>query len=142
MLVFGDYVFIPFAFCIQCHYLLNYLDFTNQMAPILIIILYFIGFYIFRTANSQKNQYKTDPSKMIWGSAPKTVGGKLLVSGFWSYGRHMNYTGDLIMSVAYCLPCGLQLGGYFYAIYLHILLVHRAYRDDTKCRKKYGQLWD
>jgi hypothetical protein len=54
----------------------------------------------------------------------------------------MNYTGDLIMSVAYCLPCGLQLGGYFYAIYLHILLTHRAYRDDTKCREKYGQMWN
>jgi protein-S-isoprenylcysteine O-methyltransferase Ste14 len=53
----------------------------------------------------------------------------------------MNYTGDLIMAVAYCLPCGLQLGGYFYAFYLFTLLLHRAYRDDTKCRQKYGQLW-
>lgn len=142
MLVFGDYVFIPFAFCVQCHYLLNYPDFTSPFVPILILILYFIGFYIFRTANSQKNQYKTNPTLPIWGKAPQTIDNKLLVSGFWGYGRHMNYTGDLIMSVAYCLPCGLQLGGYFYAIYLHILLTHRAYRDDTKCREKYGQMWN
>ena len=53
----------------------------------------------------------------------------------------MNYTGDLIMAIAYCLPCGLQLGGYFYAIYLFILLPHRAYRDDTKCKQKYEDLW-
>jgi hypothetical protein len=53
----------------------------------------------------------------------------------------MNYTGDLIMAVAYCLPCGSQIGGYTYAIYLTILLTHRAYRDDTKCRKKYATLW-
>lgn len=45
----------------------------------------------------------------------------------------MNYTGDLIMAFAYCLPCGLQLGGYFYLIYLTILLTHRAFRDDAKC---------
>lgn len=54
----------------------------------------------------------------------------------------MNYTGDLIMAIAYCLPCGLQFGGYFYAIYLFILLTHRAYRDDSKCRQKYAKDWE
>jgi hypothetical protein len=49
-------------------------------------------------------------------------------------GKHMNYTGDLIMALSYCLPCGAQLGGYVYAIYLTILLTHRAYRDDAKCQ--------
>ena len=141
MLVFGDYVFIPFAFCVQCHYLLNYDDFENSWMPVLILILYFIGYYIFRTANSQKNQYKTDPNKPIWGKTPATIGGKLLISGFWGIGRHMNYTGDLIMAFAYCLPCGTQLGGYFYAIYLFTLLTHRAYRDDTKCKNKYKAIW-
>lgn len=141
MLVFGDYVFIPFAFCVQCHYLLGYPDFDSPIVPILVLVLFFIGYYIFRTANSQKNQYKTNPTQPIWGEKPKTVGGKLLISGFWGIGRHMNYTGDLIMALAYCLPTGAQLGGYFYAIYLFILLTHRAYRDDTKCKQKYGKLW-
>ena len=77
---------------------------------------------------------KKDQSLEIWGKKPETIGGKLLVSGFWGIGRHMNYTGDLIMAVAYCLPVGAQFGGYFYAIYLFILLTHRAFRDDTKCR--------
>ena len=63
------------------------------------------------------------------------------MSGFWGISRHMNYTGDLIMALSYCLPCGNQLGGYTYFIYLFILLTHRAYRDDTKCRAKYGQVW-
>lgn len=53
----------------------------------------------------------------------------------------MNYTGDLLMAIAYCLPCGNQIGGYFYAFYLFTLLTHRAYRDDTKCRSKYGEIW-
>ena len=70
MLVFGDYVFIPFAFCVQCHYLLDYADFNNYFVPFVILALYFVGFYIFRTSNSQKNQYKTDPNKPIWGKAP------------------------------------------------------------------------
>ena len=142
MLVFGDYVFIPFVFSIQCHYLLNYPDFEGYFVVGIILVLYFIGYYIFRTANSQKNQFKTTPNQPIWGKDPLTVGGKLLISGFWGFGRHMNYTGDLIMALAYCLPCGSQLGGYTYSIYLTILLTHRAYRDDTKCQQKYKKLWD
>jgi delta14-sterol reductase len=70
MLVFGDYVFIPFAFSIQCHYLLNYPDFTNSIIPFLIMLIFFTGFWIFRTANSQKNQFKTNPNKKIWGKVP------------------------------------------------------------------------
>ncbi len=46
------------------------------------------------------------------------------------------------MALAYCLPCGLQLGGYTYLIYLTLLLTHRAYRDDRKCYQKYGETWD
>ena len=97
------------------------------------IIIFGIGYYIFRTSNSQKNQFKTNEKLKIWGKQPETIGGKLLISGFWGIGKHMNYTGDLIMAFAYCLPCGLNVGGYFYLIYLTILLTHRAYRDDAKC---------
>jgi protein-S-isoprenylcysteine O-methyltransferase Ste14 len=31
---------------------------------------------------------------------------------------------------------------YFYAVYLPVLLVHRARRDETRCRAKYGAAWD
>ncbi|HEX2440020.1 MAG TPA: hypothetical protein VHT71_17045 [Methylomirabilota bacterium] len=31
---------------------------------------------------------------------------------------------------------------YFYAVYLPLLLVHRARRDETRCRAKYGAAWD
>lgn len=141
MLVFGDYVFIPFAFSVQCHYLLYYPDFHSVSLPIAILLIFFIGYYVFRTANSQKNQYKNNPNQPIWGKPPKTIGGKLLVSGFWGIGRHTNYTGDIVMALADCLPCGTQIGGYFYVIYLFILLTHRAYRDDTKCKRKYNLLW-
>lgn len=141
MLVFGDYVFIPFAFSVQCHYLLDYPDYQSISSITPVILLYLTGYYLFRNSNSQKNQFKLNPKQPIWGKEPQTIGGKLLVSGFWGLSRHMNYTGDLIMALSYCLPCGAQLGGYFYSIYLLILLLHRAYRDDAKCREKYSKLW-
>lgn len=48
----------------------------------------------------------------------------------------MNYTGDLIMAFSYCMPCGFSDGlkPYTYFLYLTTLLLHRAYRDDTKCK--------
>ena len=141
MLVFGDYVFIPFVFSIQCHYLLGYPDYESPIAALPVVLFYLLGYYIFRTSNSQKNQFKREPQLPIWGKKPETVAGKLLISGFWGWGRHMNYTGDLIMAFAYCLPCGSQARGYVYAFYLFTLLTHRAYRDDAKCSQKYAKDW-
>ncbi len=59
MLAFGDYVFIPFVFSIQCHYLVEYEDFDMPVVAVGILALNFFGYYIFRTANSQKDQFKT-----------------------------------------------------------------------------------
>lgn len=67
MLVFGDYVFIPFAFSVQCHYLIDYPDYTSPFAALPVLLLYMIGYYIFRTANSQKNQFKRNDKLPIWG---------------------------------------------------------------------------
>jgi delta14-sterol reductase len=70
MLVFGDYVFIPFAFSVQCHYLLNYPDLDGIIGILYVLVnfaLFIIGYYVFRTSNSQKNQFKTNPSLEIWG---------------------------------------------------------------------------
>jgi delta14-sterol reductase len=143
MLVFGDYVFIPFVFCFQCLFLTDLPEFKYPLIECgVILVLFAVGYHIFRTANSQKNSFKVDPNAPINGKKPETFEGKLLISGYWGLGRHMNYTGDLIMAFAYCLTCGFSsLLPYFYFIYLTTLLLHRAYRDDAKCQQKYGGLW-
>ena len=70
------------------------------------------------------------------------AGSKLLISGWWGMARHINYTGDWIMGLSWCLPCGLNHPlPYFYAIYFAILLIHRAQRDEAKCKKKYKKDW-
>ena len=61
MLVFGDYVFIPFTFTIQCHYLLDYPDYHSFYEMIPVVAVYVLGYYIFRVSNSQKNQFKLTP---------------------------------------------------------------------------------
>lgn len=71
------------------------------------------------------------------------AGTRLLISGWWGASRHINYLGDWLMSIAWCLPCGYATPiPYFYAIYFAVLLLHRQLRDDDKCRKKYGKDWE
>lgn len=55
----------------------------------------------------------------------------------------MNYMGDLMLSLAFCLTCGFtHVLPYFYIVFMTLLLLHRVARDDEKCRQKYGKVWD
>jgi Delta14-sterol reductase len=144
MLVWGDYVFIPFGFSVQNFFLLRDTRPVSFIEVTIILAVFTVGFAIFRGANSQKHKFKTDPTAPIWGKPPITVGGRLLASGFWGMARHMNYTGDLLLALSYCLPCGFRAGSlpYFYLLYLLLLTVHREKRDDERCAIKYKAVWE
>lgn len=77
---------------------------------------------------------------------PTARGTRLITSGWWGAARHVNYFGDWIMGLAWCLPCGLAgaagIVPYFYCIYFAALLAHRERRDEASCRAKYGADWD
>ncbi|KAI3647541.1 hypothetical protein MP228_007762 [Amoeboaphelidium protococcarum] len=147
MLVWGDLCFIPFTFTLQLWFLTEekvaVVPFSSVQAS-LCVITFLTGYVIFRFANWQKHSFKKDPSGLIWGREPEVIGGRLLVSGWWGLASHINYLGDLILAASYALPCGLRFLSfipYFYPIYLFLLLIHRDWRDDDKCSKKYGKLW-
>lgn len=121
-----------------------------------VLLLGLLGYYIFRIANHQKDLFRrTDGRCLIWGRKPVVIEctytsadgqkhhSKLLASGFWGMARHLNYTGDLMGSLAYCLACGSEghLLPYFYIIYMAILLSHRCLRDEHRCASKYGGDW-
>lgn len=142
MLVWGNYSFIPFAFSIQNLFLVDDVRPVTKFGIWVIWCTFCTGFAIFRGANSQKHQFKTDPRRPIWGKPPVALGGKLLASGYWGMARHMNYAGDLLLALSFCLPCGFSSAiPYFYFIYLFLLVVHREKRDDDRCSAKYGSLW-
>ena len=64
------------------------------------------------------------------------------MSGWWSVARHFHYVPEILLALAWTLPSGFgNLLPYFYVIYLTILLVDRAGRDDLRCRQKYGTYW-
>jgi Delta14-sterol reductase len=143
MLVWGDYVLVPFFYSLPAWYLVH--D-TEPLPPAQIAglaVLYVVGFVLFRGANQQKHQFKADPTRPIWGRTPEALGGRLLVSGFWGIGRKLNYTGELCLYLSWSLTTGFQsVVPYLLPLWLMVLFPHRAWRDDQRCRAKYGALWE
>lgn len=172
MLAFGDLVWVPFFYSLQCRYLATYplqLGLTGIAGVLAVQVL---GYYLFRASNNEKNRFRTnphDPRISHLEYMETASGSKLLTSGWWGTARHINYLGDWVMSFSYCLPTGIagyivkqqqqtssttsrveqgpargwgMLFTYFYIIYFGILLAHRERRDEEKCRRKYGRDWD
>ena len=97
----------------------------------------------------------TAGSCKIWGKKPvtllahyKTEKGDakqsiLLASGWWGIARHFHYVPELAAAFFWSVPALFEnFSPYFYVCFLTILLVDRAFRDDKRCAKKYGQDWD
>ena len=119
MLSFGDLVWVPFTYGIQARYLAFHpvdLGFTASAA---IVALNVIGFYIFRTSNSDKDSFRkhNNPKSMSITAAIYDVwlmidfeylqterGTKLMTSGWWGRSRHPNYFGDWLMAYVSFIP--------------------------------------
>mmetsp|Transcript_38938 Transcript_38938/g.80849 ORF Transcript_38938/g.80849 Transcript_38938/m.80849 type:complete len:456 (-) Transcript_38938:210-1577(-) len=146
MLAFGDMAWVPFTYSIQARYLVKNDPHLSYLALAGILGLHIVGYSIFRGANGQKDAFRRDPGnpKLSHLNFLQTKRGtKLLTSGWWGMARKINYTGDWIMGLTWCLVCGFDsIVPYFYAIYFAILLFHRSMRDDQLCQEKYGQDWD
>jgi protein-S-isoprenylcysteine O-methyltransferase Ste14 len=147
MLCWGDIIWVPFTYTIQAQYLVTHPHDLPWWAVLGIVAINAAGYIIFRGANIQKHRFRKDPERSVWGRPAGYVrtasGSLLLTSGWWGLARHMNYLGDLLMGLAWCLPCGFESPlPYFYIIYLTILLVHRERRDHDMCARRYGADWD
>uniref|UniRef100_A0A672K0B8 Delta(14)-sterol reductase TM7SF2 n=1 Tax=Sinocyclocheilus grahami TaxID=75366 RepID=A0A672K0B8_SINGR len=119
MLAFGDLAWVPFTYGLQAMFLVVHPQSLSTLGAAGIILL---------------NELETIAT---------ATGKRLLVSGWWGFVRHPNYLGDLLMALAWSLPCGmLHILPYFYVIYFTILLIHREARDEKQCRAKYGLAWD
>ncbi|EME49191.1 sterol reductase-like protein [Dothistroma septosporum NZE10] len=171
MLSFGDLVWVPWVYSIQARYLSIHPVVLGPYYLSAIVGIQLLGYYVFRSSNSEKNRFRTnpeDPSVAHLEYIETTTGSRLLTSGWWGMARHINYLGDWIMSWAYCLPTlaagyritpsilypgtrlvttdGMKGAAipitYFFMLYFAILLIHREMRDDQKCRRKYGKDWE
>ena len=97
----------------------------------------------------------TDGKTSIWGADPVIIlahyttdtGEKkkniLLASGFWGISSHFHYVPEILAAFFWSCATGFTyFAPFFYVLFLTILLTHRAFRDEAKCSKKYGEHWD
>lgn len=147
MLTHAFLAWMPFNFTLQQQYLLESPTTLPGWAVAALLVLNLTGYVIFRDANLQKQRFRKDPTKNVWGKSPKVLttkrGTSLLISGWWGLARHTNYMGDLMMAAAWCMACGFgSVVPYFYFIYFAPLLLNRERRDHQLCKQKYGDDWD
>lgn len=142
MLVWGDYVLVPFFYCISGWWLLNASGSLPIPVAIAIVLLFVFGFWLFRGANEQKHRFKRNSEITIWGKPAESLEGRLLVSGFWGIGRHLNYSGEICVYLAFTFTTGfVSWIPFLLPAWLIGLLWHRSWRDERRCSAKYGELW-
>ncbi|KAH9208748.1 ergosterol biosynthesis ERG4/ERG24 [Leptodontidium sp. 2 PMI_412] len=154
-LAWGSTVWLPAMYTLQTQYLARCPVTLSMPAMISLTIGGTGGYALFRSVNNQKHlTRRTQGDCLIWGTKAKilkmeyktgdglTHQSVMLISGWWGLARHTNYLGDLILSYSMCATCGFHsLLPWTYAIFMTILLVHRCWRDEDRCLRKYGKAW-
>ncbi|KAI5296353.1 C-24(28) sterol reductase [Ascosphaera acerosa] len=162
MLIFWNLSGVPLSYCHCTIYLANHHPDTyrwNRAALVAFYMLYLFVYWVWDTCNSQKNRFrqkqrggkiynrKTFP-QLPWATLdnPKIITSKrghtLLVDGWYGYARKIHYTCDMFFATAWGLVCGFKSPfPWFYPIFFTIMIIHRAWRDNTRCAAKYKEAW-
>ncbi|KNC87712.1 hypothetical protein, variant [Sphaeroforma arctica JP610] len=155
-LAWGDAVWLPIMYALQSPFMVTHPHELNTNEVVVISAFFCLGYYIFRDVNHQKDIFRSSNGKaLIWGKKAtyidatyvtadgSTRNSLLLTSGWWGVARHSNYLADLLMSLCFCLVTGYTHAlPYFYICQMICLLVGRIYRDEGRCKGKYGKFWD
>ena len=131
----------------------------KQLGPVLtlaILVLGLLSIFVNYDCDRQKIDVRSAQGQcQVWSKPARIIRAKyrllngnesesiLLASGYWSLSRHFHYIPELTLAFLWTCPCGFQrILPYIYFLFLCILLMHRAHRDDQKCRLKYGTAWN
>ena len=158
---FGYYIcwgvlcWVPVLYTLGTFYLVGHpSDLPPFVAPV-VLMLGLASLAVNYAADRQRQRVRqTGGNTTVWGRAPvlieapyETTDGKkatnlLLASGYWGLARHFHYVPELLLALAWTLPAGVtHVLPYFYFMFLFILLMDRAGRDDLRCEAKYGAAW-
>jgi delta14-sterol reductase len=120
---------------------------TPAWLLVVFALVFFVGWGLSRGANMQKFYFKTQSERAFLGFVrPEVLGdgrNLLLVSGFWSVSRHVNYLGEILEALGLTLVLGWfgVWAVWLYPLYYMFLFVARERADERRCAAKYGELW-
>ena len=154
-LCWGCLVFVPSMYTFTTYYLINNKPDISAKTALIIFALGIYFTYKNYEVDYQKELFKKHKENTILNGEKveylpvkymkdgKEVDSKLLLSGHWGDSRHSNYKYEILTAGCWS-AVGYQYGiiPFAYFIYIIILLVHRIYRDEKKCKDKYGKYWD
>jgi 7-dehydrocholesterol reductase len=152
----GCLVWVPAVYTSPMMFMVQHPAMMGIGAALILFLCGQAAIWINYWADFQRQQTRAREGKnLIWGKAPvlirakyKTITGEerenlLLASGFWGISRHFHYIPEIMAAFFWSCASGYgYFAPFFYVIFLSILLTHRAFRDDQKCRNKYGKSWD
>lgn len=151
----GCLVWVPAIYTSPTLYLVNH---PNPLSTPLALFLFAAGalcVMINYFADRQRQIVRaTNGNCKIWRKAPDltlahyvTDKGEpkqnlLLASGWWGISRHFHYIPEILAAFFWTAPALFHhFLPYFYVVFLTVLLINRAFRDDQRCALKYGNDW-
>jgi 7-dehydrocholesterol reductase len=149
-------VWVPSVYTSFAQYLTEHPSDLHPALAAAILALGLAALWANYEADAQRQRVRATGGKTtVWGRPPRTLVARyrtsdgterenlLLVSGYWGLARHFHYVPELTLALCWTLPSGFGAAmPYFYLVFLTILLVDRASRDDRRCRAKYGAAWE
>ena len=161
MLIFWNLAGVPLSYCHCTIYLANHAPEEyrwNRYALVALYASYLFVYWVWDSCNSQKNRFRAmESGKMIkrktfpqlpWQTIhnPKVietdVGDRILVDGWYGLARKVHYSCDAYFAICWGLITGFKSPfPWFYPVFFCCMIAHRAWRDITRYRQKYGAAW-
>jgi delta24(24(1))-sterol reductase len=162
MLIFWNMAGVPLSYCHCTLYLAKHHPSEYAWSTpglILAFTSYLFVYWVWDTCNSQKNMFRARsrgsaldrktfpqlPYKEVKNpvTIPTETGDDLLCDGWYGKARKVHYTCDIYFATMWALICGFKSPfPWFYPTFFVLMIIHRAWRDITRCREKYGKAWE
>lgn len=151
----GCLLWVPGVYTSPALFLVNHPVHLSTGVAVTIFVVGTVGILSNYFADRQRQRVRaTNGSCSVWGGQPTLVKARyttetgepkeniLLASGWWGIARHFHYLPEILGAFCWSVPALFtHFMPFFYVIFLTILLMERAFRDDRRCAKKYGEDW-
>lgn len=152
----GCLVWVPGIYTSSTLYLVNHPNHLGLLWGSLCFVTGATCIMINYFADRQRQRVRTTKGKCkVWGRDPLLIPAKyvtekgdkkesiLLASGWWGISRHFHYVPEILGALFWTIPALFNnVLPYFYVVFLTLLLLDRAFRDDERCSKKYQDDWN
>lgn len=145
----SSYLTFPFLPTLVTRYLVAASPTLPWPALAAITALNLLGYYIYRSSESQRCQLARDPAhpSLAHLQTLETIKGrKVIVSGWWGLVRHPNYLGELLVQWSWVLPAAPALGitqlvPYYLPVITTLMLILRCLQINKRNGRKFGGAW-